>query len=439
MSPINRLGMRLSAPPPASLRSAVASPAQSSGAARPRVERAAPGTTIKVAGQRIPRFEKAPTAPTSLSQKIIKVLIDASTAPLWKLAGLGDLRAPKPSGPDWRSKSYAAEALKQPTLRAPSGEPASLGALTIMRPGLGNIGFSAAQVFRAAQHSERLVVAYTYQGTGEERTLRPATEIDGVPVPPELRGKVFVIGSPRHNFISYRQSSDVFLEQLEAMRKSKGLLGVDPLKAQATVIGHSQGGLDATLTRERLEKAGLGEAIGRLVAVGSPFGGSAVADRLLGLAASASAGAVDLDDGWKAVGELDPDFARRDFPPAKQGLVDLSYSAAIGGAPRIVPRFGIPPFELQDDHNIRPLLRLAATTGDLSTLVGGPAALLRLLRHANGGSDGLVTVESATYGRTCAKLKMPYDHIGIIEDFHVIDRIVADVASGKGGRATSAA
>lgn len=431
MSPVHRLGMRASVPPP-SPRTALAALPPAAGAARPRVEKAAPGTTIKVGGQRIPRLEKAPTAPTALSQKIIKVLIDASTTPLWRLAGLGDLRAPKPSGPDWRSKGYAADALRQPMVKAPSGAPASLGALTILRPGLGNIGFSAAQVFRTAQHSDRVVLAYTYQGTGEERTLRPATEIDGVPVPPELRGKVFVIGSPKHNFISYRQSSDVFLEQLEAMRKGKALLGVDPMKAGATVIGHSQGGLDATLTRERLEKAGLGGAIGRLVAVGSPFGGSAIADRLLGLAASASAGAVDLDDGWKAVGELDPDFARRDFPPSKQRLVDLSYSAAIGGIPRLVPRLGLPPFELQDEHNIRPLLRLAATTGDLSTLVGGPAALLRLLRNSHGGSDGLVTVASATYGQTSARLRMPYDHIGIIEDFHVIDRIVADVAAREG-------
>jgi hypothetical protein len=315
-----------------------------------------------------------------------------------------------------------------PLAKDPAGQPAKIGDLTIMRPGLGNIGFSAAQVFRTAQYSGKVVVAYTGRGEGSERTLRPAKEIEGVPVPKELQGKVFVIGEPEHNLISYQQSSDVFLEQLEAMHQAKAKLGVDPLEGHATVIGHSQGGLDAVLTRKRLEAAGYPNAIGRLVTVGSPFKGSDCADNLLGLVGAGLSATMDRDDGFAAIRQLDPDETRKWFKRSDEKYVDLAYRGQISGTPEIRARVGIPPFEIEDPNNLRLSMRLVSLGGRLSEATGSLSGLLGLLKAPLRGSDGLVPTSSAKFGVKQRELKMPYDHIGMIEDFHVIDQIAGDVA-----------
>ncbi|MGC4116307.1 MAG: hypothetical protein QM765_17380 [Myxococcales bacterium] len=383
--------------------------------------------TLALGGRSIARLARAPTAPTRLSQQAVNFFFDSTLTPLGKSAQAADLLGLPVKSINWRTAAYARTAVAAPLV--PGGAKDPFGKLTIMRPGLGNIGFSPASVFRAAQYSDKLVVAYTGLGSGAQRTLRPATEIEGVPVPPSLKGKIFVIGDPDHNLINYLQSSDVLLEQLEAMRKAGPRYGIDPLHSKATFVGHSQGGLDGTLTRKRLEAAGYSDAIGRLVAVGSPFRGSNCADQLLGLASGALAASLDRDDGFRAIKQLDPEPTRKWFGKAEEQLVDLSYSGCISGTPELRTRLGIPPLELEDPNNIRPMLRLAAHGASLSDVTKGASALIGFLMHEPRPGDGLVPLASATYGKERIPLKMPYDHIGMIEDFHVIDQIAADVVA----------
>jgi hypothetical protein len=400
-------------------------PKEQAAVTKPAPEKKVTGQ-ISIGGKTLARLAKAPTPPSKISQKLVDFFFDSSLSPLGAAFGLPDLVSLPVKSTNWRSASYASTAMAAPL--AVSTKTPPLGDLTIMRPGLGNIGFSPAQVFRTAQYSGKVVVAYTGLGTGAQRTLRPAKEIEGVPVPKSLQGKVFVIGNPEHNLINYLQSSDVLLEQMQAIHEAKSVLGTDVLTSQATIIGHSQGGLDAALTRKRLDEAGLGSAIGRLVAVGSPFKGSNCSDRLLGLVGGTFAAALDSDDGFQAVRQLEPEATKKWFGKAEEKLVDLSYSGAISGTPEIKPRLGIPPFEIDDPNNIRPILRLAADAARLSDATAGLDSVLGYLTHEPEGSDGLVPVESASYGKKQVALKMPYDHIGLIEDYHVIDRIAADAA-----------
>lgn len=384
---------------------------------------------IALAGKSVPRLAAAPTPPAKAKQAAVNFFFDSVLTPLGKTTTTADALGLFVKTTNWRTTAYAKTAVATPLV--PGGEKKPFGKLTLMRPGLGNIGFSPASVFRAAQYSDKLVVAYTGRGTGAQRTLRPATEIEGVPVPPSLKGKIFVIGDPDHNLINYLQSSDVLLEQMEAMRQSGAQYGIDPLRSKATLIGHSQGGLDGALTRKRLEEAGFKDAIGRLVAVGSPFRGSNCADQLLGLASGTLAASLDGDDGMRAIKQLDPEPTKKWFGKAEERLVDLSYSGRISGSPELHARLGIPPVELEDPNNIRPMLRLAAHGASLSDVTKSFSALARYLTQDPKPGDGLVPLASATYGKERIPLKMPYDHIGMIEDFHVIDQIAGDVVERR--------
>jgi hypothetical protein len=373
---------------------------------------------ITVGGRKIPRLAPAPTSLSSLGQKTIDTFFKIALAPRPQELGFED----------WRSARAAREVLAMPPVPGPDGEPKPLGGLTIVRPGLGNLRPSAAQVFRAAQHSDKLVVAYPNPYHPRRNALRPAAEIDGVPVPPELEGKIFVIGSPDHHLISYRQSSDVFLEQLEAMHKSRKLLGVDVLESGATVLAHSQGCLDTALTRKRLEEAGLGGAIGHLVAVAAPFKGSAFAEELLGTVAGSLALVVDNDDALRAVRSLDPDEVAKDFGPDEQRFVDLSLAGVVGPRPSVRPRAGFPPFEVRGHNNIRLTLRALAGGMTLADFATGKGPrffnLVDILRRGSHQSDGLVSKDSADYGKRAEALAQPYDHAGIFEDPGVVDEIL---------------
>jgi hypothetical protein len=377
--------------------------------------RAAQRGDISLGGQSLPRVAPAPTAPNPVQQKAIDAVFGTA------------FEKPLPPGfdfTDFRSAEAARQAVAAPPVTRPDGKRASLGELAIFRPGLGNIPPSPAQVFRAAQHAGKVVVAYTNTNDPAHNTLRPLTEVGGVPVPPELRGKIFGIGSPAHTVISYEQSSDGFLEQLETMRKSQAMLGVDVLRSGATVIAHSQGSLDSALTRQRLEEAGFDKAIGKLVTLAPAFKGSELAAGLLGKAGGAAVGALDRDDGQRALEALEPARVRKRFGPQNERLVDLTLTGVIGEPCKVEPKLGFPPFEVKDNHNIRPQFRALANGGGVNRLLEGDFAALKDFSAGSSTSDGMVTLDSARYGKQFAQLPRPYDHAGIIEDPRVIDEVL---------------
>jgi hypothetical protein len=373
---------------------------------------------ISLGGQSLPRLAPPPTPPNAVQQKAIDALFGTA------------FEKPLPSGfdfTDFRSADAAKQAVAAPLVTGADGKAASLGQLAIFRPGLGNIPPSPAQIFRAAQYAGKVVVAYTNTNDPAQNTLRPLTEVGGVPVPPELRGKIFGIGSPSHAVISYEQSSDVFLQQLETMRKSQSMLGVDVLQSGATVIAHSQGSLDAALTRQRLEQAGFDKAIGKLVTLAPAFKGSDLAAGVLGKLGGPAVGVLDRDDGQRALDALDPARVQKRFGPENERLVDLTLTGVIGGPCKVEPKLGFPPFEVQDNHNIRPQFRVLAQSGDANRLLDGDFGALADIAHARAGSttsDGMVTLDSAHYGQKFVQLDRPCDHAGIIEDPRVIDEVL---------------
>ena len=146
--------------------------------------------------------------------------------------------------------------------------------LGIVRPGFNNFGPSAAFVFAFARRHERTVLAYACAGAGP----RVCAEVDGVPVPGDLRGRIVAVGAPDWCILSFEAASDLFLRQLLALAHA-GLPFVDSrrlLTSRARFLGHSQGALEGLLDRARLESAGLAQAIGPVVGVAPPSAGAPI-------------------------------------------------------------------------------------------------------------------------------------------------------------------
>jgi hypothetical protein len=354
-------------------------------AARAGAVQPAPHGTMLLGGQQIPRLAPPATAPNPVQQKAISAFFESS----FRKPGLGVLGR---GFQDYRSPEAAREAMRAPLVRDAGGRtPALSQQLVVFRPGLGNVQASPAQIFRAAQYTPgKLVIAYSNRTDPSQNVPRPVDEIDGVPVPPELRGRIFAIGSAQNNIVSWKQSSDNLVETFADLARHAEVLGFDALSSEATLIGHSQGGIDAAATRERLREAGFERAIGQVVTLGSSFGGSPLAQGLLGKAAAGGASLLDCDDARGAIEGLDPKGLAVHFA----GKTDLVDAALMG-------RLGM-------DRNIRPAF------GGLAAISGGLK-----------GTDGMVPVESARkateLGARFELLDRPYDHAGIQEDPAVID------------------
>src|SRR6185295_19084252 len=121
------------------------------------------------------------------------------------------------AGSGWRSAEAARVAAATPIEKGADGKPLSHGKLAIYRVGGFNVAPSAAFIFRMARYSEKTVISYNPNDPRKLDTLRPVTEVDGVPVPPDLRGKIFAIGAPGEPSLhTYEQFSDNFVEHLAA-------------------------------------------------------------------------------------------------------------------------------------------------------------------------------------------------------------------------------
>jgi triacylglycerol esterase/lipase EstA (alpha/beta hydrolase family) len=257
--------------------------------------------------------------------------------------------------------------------------------------------------------------------------------VSGVPVPPELRGRLLEIGKPDRLLLSLEQASDLFVEQFAAMKGSPLLGDVDPLASGALVVAHSTGGLDAPLTRRRLAEAGFPNAISRIIALATPFKGSTVISESLATFITALAGAkMNSDEGRKAVRSIDPKNVQKRVPREVAPLVDVSVAAKIGPTPKF--RQGKKgAIEAVGNGDIRPMLRFVASGSPVKTIGDLKAdrviTVLRALSATPVQTDGLVPVESTKFGRKSIMVTEPHDHAGLFEDPDLIDRAIKALIS----------
>jgi hypothetical protein len=161
--------------------------------------------------------------------------------------------------------------------------------------------------------------------------------------------------------------------------------------------------MDAALTRERLEKAGFPDAISKVVSVGGAFGG---------IAMMASNQRAKFLEGAEMLGEnavranlaVDAPAVKRDFGPDRVRLVDLAVSGYVNP---LVPDM---PYD-----NIRPIYSYSAR-------------MLPWQWGVTDSSDGLVTLNSALYGKEHFVPNKSYDHVGLIEDPALMDQIIDKIS-----------
>ncbi len=303
---------------------------------------------------------------------------------------------------DHRSAAAAAKAVATP-LAVPAGGAKPFGPTAVIRPAFANTPTSAAFVFRAAQYTDRLLVAYSNAKPGQDLTPRPVDEIYGVKVPPELRGKIFVSGDPSPHVAPYDKLAGLFEAQLDALEGSAFLRGGAVDGANLTVLAYSAGGVDAAETRRRLEAKGRTQVFGKLVNVSSPIQGAPIADEpfsgKLGRALGLVGGRLPA-----AARKLDPDVLKKAFPPADRRLVDLAVSNSIHGG--------------EGSKDVHPAFKALNKAFKLHPF--NPSR-----REPN---DGWVNRSSQEYGRDVLRLSKSYDHAGVGADPAVIDEIAKRLA-----------
>ena len=183
-------------------------------------------------------------------------------------------------------------------------QPRKLGKIAYVRPGVGNIMFSPGWIYLLAMHFDTVVVMYTNMTDPAPHAtdVRRVMELAGVPVPESIRHKtkIFAIGSPNLNAISYLQQSDTFLEQLEILRNSSQLRRrVLNRGNSAWVFAHSQGMIDTVLTDHRLSRAGVG-GFKRIIGIAGAVKGGRLIESVIGPDLIAGAGFLAGEQGATA-------------------------------------------------------------------------------------------------------------------------------------------
>lgn len=359
-----------------------------------------PSGDVEEAGASAPAAATIPTtAPDFGPENAVERLMAKGVGDLFTNQGL--LR--EPGVDDFRSPEAAAAAMSAPLATPPGAQP--LGPATVFRPGLGNTHASPAFIFRMAQYTGKLLLAYPNAQPGQDLKPRPATEIDGIPVPPELRGKIFVSGDPENRMIPWDESSALFERQLEAASGSDFLGGKPVDGAKLTVVAHSQGGLDAADARRDLEAQGRPNEIGKLVTLNSPFGGSPLSESSGGGLLAKALGATVGGEAPEAILHLAPDYVKSRFGARDQRLVDVAVESTVDGP---------------GADNVRPIMKGLATANKFNPL-----------SRSRGPNDGFVSAQSMSYGRSLLPLGRAYDHAGIAEDPAVVDDVARAMAKLK--------
>jgi hypothetical protein len=280
---------------------------------------------------------------------------------------------------------------------ARTGLTARLPGTTLWRPGLANMSPSASSLFRMAQYTDKLVLAYTCTDNDDASRLRPLTEYRGVPVPQELRGKLFAIGTPDHRYQDERRGAGVLISQLAELARDGASFQLDTSNLNA--IAHSQGNKEVLLARETLAANGFPDVI-------TWFGGLAPATRgsffansgTIVEAARAGGGAIAAD----AVLHLRTDYSEATMPEYLRSTVDMAMLGNVQTA--LKPAIHSPFMSLAN----------LASNKDLS----------------GSGSDGLVDMRVSDYVKDPSKFYVAskaWDHHSIITDPEAIDEFMTHV------------
>jgi hypothetical protein len=352
--------------------------------------------TIIVGDAKIPRLAQAPVAAADQSK------VDALLAGF--LAG---------AVTDFRDAATA-ERVAELGLRDPEGKPVRLGRVAYLRPGLGNVDFSPADVFLLARHFDTLVVLYTNTTDALDNVkLRRLDAVGGVAIPAAIRTqvKIMAVGSPTMNLINSTQQSDVSLEQFQILHESRKELGFDVLQQPAWMFAHSQGAIDAVLTDDRLRKAGYA-GFDNIVTIGAALGGGRLIRSMIGEGWLQAGLDASGEQGKLALNDLAPDVVEENF------IKHLELSSADSIAPTLKDRI---------DYGFGGTIDAKAAKGNVRD------GFLFLAGQLDGEgrldpSDGVVSTESSSSFAAHGKLYPQTDHIGIIEDPDLLADMLAIVA-----------
>jgi hypothetical protein len=267
------------------------------------------GFTVKFAGTTIPASQPVPVTSS--------VLLDIAYGGVER-----QLR-------EWSSPEKIRKTLAAKPVNQADGRPVHFETV-IYRTGLSNVPPSAANLFRLAQHCDKLVLMSSIDdGTCASR-LRPLGEDEGLtylgaPIPQELRGKLFVMGRRDCVLQDYKAGASVLIRQLDTLRAQGAELGIDTDKI--TMVAYSQGNIETVLTRLVLAANGYPDVIKRHIAVAPTLRGSLLADNdaLLDLLGRLSGG----EAGERAIASEDPDTVEENVPELMRSTVDLGYLGLI--------------------------------------------------------------------------------------------------------------
>jgi len=303
---------------------------------------------------------------------------------------------------DHRSAAAAKAAMSQPLATPPGAKP--FGSAVVYRPGFANTTPSAAYLFRMAQYTDKVLVAYANAKPGQDLKPVAVDEIFGVKVPPELKGKIFVSGDPEHRMIPWKDDAALLERQLDALDGSAFLNGGDVDGANLTMVAFSAGGAGAVEARRHLESEGRGQVIGKLVNIATPMRGTPLSDEsFFGFVAKG----LQITGGKAPAAMLaqDPEAMKRSFPDTDRKHVDLAVTSALEG----------------DTGNARPLMKGVAKAFKLNPFN----------KFRAGPSDGWVPTASMDFGKATMRMARAYDHAGINEDPRVVDDIARRLAGVK--------
>jgi hypothetical protein len=187
-------------------------------------------------------------------------------------------------------------------------------------------------IFRQAQYVDRVVVAFSHFDP-ERSELRELRELGGDPLPPEFQGRIFVVGHPGKNAISWEQQADVQVEIMKLLHEQREKLGHDVMREGATFFAFSQGAPASVLMLRRLQEAFKGDhpfARGvdriRIVANAGALGGGDVGRPLFGDAQAKQAHDLLNDKQYVrsrlAAAGVDEAFLQRYVPVRLAGSTD---------------------------------------------------------------------------------------------------------------------
>jgi len=357
---------------------------------------------IVIGGKTIARQGPAPTLYRPDKQRIADAVVAAALnlPPMATLLGCVDCR----------SSIQAGQANSAPL---PSGGK-TFGKYVIVVPGFGSWGPSAAWVTRLAKMSENVILANQYTGTPTLNTLAAVTSVAGVSLPSGLKN-VYSVGDPTHRaFLSNEQVSDLVLSYIAQM---EGKFGPGSMtSAKITLIGHSQGSFVVTQVKKRLIDAGLPDVIGTVITIGGGLG--SVNAQLPGQ--SGTLLLFNMMNGFNnAIGAPNPDMDAylkftQDVAQGKfnsqpyRALVDLGVGSLLGP--------GSQPY-------VRPQFRISGASIGIvdffkDGLFGKP--------HPE-STDGIMPLSLVLAGKKTLQLSTPHDHGYQVEDWHVIDEMVAQL------------